>query len=152
MSKSVDTNVPVVVASCDAHTGPLLREQLRPYCPQKYLEAFDDFADRYDASGMRAMGREHQNLGLVGHHDATARLREMDLDGVASEVLYHFSTNGEPFPFMMQVAGGLTNAEIGRRLTLALKTVRNYVSNVLAKIHAADRADAVVRARRAGLG
>jgi DNA-binding NarL/FixJ family response regulator len=50
------------------------------------------------------------------------------------------------------VAGGLTNAEIGRRLTLAPKTVRNYISNVLAKIHAADRADAVVRARRAGLG
>lgn len=50
------------------------------------------------------------------------------------------------------VAGGLTNAEIGRRLTLAPKTVRNYISNVLAKIHAADRADAVGRARRAGLG
>ena len=83
MAESIDTNVPVVVASCDAHTGPLLREQLRPYCPQKYLEAFDDFADRYDASGMRAMGREHQNLGLDGHHDAAARLREMDLDGVA---------------------------------------------------------------------
>ena len=84
MAESIDTNVPVVVASCDAHTGPLLREQLRPYCPQKYLEAFDDFADRYDASGMRAMGREHQNLGLDGHHDAAARLRDMDLDGVAS--------------------------------------------------------------------
>jgi predicted TIM-barrel fold metal-dependent hydrolase len=109
MAETVDTNVPVVVASCDAHTGPLLREQLRPYCPQKYLEAFDDFAARYDASGMRNMGRTHQNIGLEGHHDATARLREMDLDGVASEVLYHFSTNGEPFPFMMQVAGGLTN-------------------------------------------
>ena len=50
------------------------------------------------------------------------------------------------------VAAGLTNAEIGRRLALRPKTVRNYVANVLAKIHAADRADAVLRARRAGLG
>jgi DNA-binding NarL/FixJ family response regulator len=50
------------------------------------------------------------------------------------------------------VAGGLTNAEIGRRLALAPKTVRNYIANVLAKIHAADRAEAVLRARRAGLG
>ena len=33
----------------------------------------------------------------------------MDRDGVTSEVLYHFSMNGEPFPFMMQAAGGLTN-------------------------------------------
>jgi DNA-binding NarL/FixJ family response regulator len=37
-------------------------------------------------------------------------------------------------------------------LALRPKTVRNYVANVLAKIHAADRADAVLRARRAGLG
>jgi DNA-binding NarL/FixJ family response regulator len=50
------------------------------------------------------------------------------------------------------LAVGLTNAEIGRRLALRPKTVRNYVANVLAKIHAADRADAVLRARRAGLG
>ena len=26
-------------------SGPLLNEQLRPYCPKKYLEPFDDFAD-----------------------------------------------------------------------------------------------------------
>lgn len=50
------------------------------------------------------------------------------------------------------LAGGLTNTEIGRRLALRPKTVRNYVSNVLAKLHAADRAEAVLRARRAGLG
>ena len=50
------------------------------------------------------------------------------------------------------LAAGLANAEIGRRLALRPKTVRNYVANVLAKIHAADRADAVLRARRAGLG
>jgi DNA-binding CsgD family transcriptional regulator len=30
--------------------------------------------------------------------------------------------------------------------------VRNHVANVFAKIRAADRADAVLRARRAGLG
>ena len=53
--------------------------------------------------------RDHPNLGLPGHHDAGARLRDMDGDGVTSEVLYHFSMNGEPFPFMMQAAGGLTN-------------------------------------------
>lgn len=53
---------------------------------------------------------------------------------------------------LRQLAAGLTNAEIGRRLALRPKTVRNYVSNVLAKLHAADRAEAVLRARRAGLG
>lgn len=100
---------PVVVASCDSHVGPLLKEQLRPYCPKQYLEQFDDFAARYAASGMGAMMRDHPNIGLPGHHDAGARLHDMNRDGVASEVLYHFSMNGEPFPFMMQAAGGLTN-------------------------------------------
>jgi DNA-binding NarL/FixJ family response regulator len=32
------------------------------------------------------------------------------------------------------------------------KTVRNNVSNVLAKLQVADRAEAIVRAREAGLG
>lgn len=52
---------------------------------------------------------------------------------------------------LQMVAAGLTNVEIGRRLDLRPKTVRNYVSNVIAKIHAEDRADAVLRARDAGL-
>ncbi|TDD28223.1 response regulator transcription factor [Kribbella turkmenica] len=50
------------------------------------------------------------------------------------------------------VANGLGNVAIGQRLGLRPKTVRNYVSNVLTKIQAADRADAVLRARSAGLG
>ncbi|GAB2655236.1 response regulator [Kribbella swartbergensis] len=50
------------------------------------------------------------------------------------------------------VANGLGNAAIGQRLGLRPKTVRNYVSNVLTKIQAADRAEAVLRARSAGLG
>jgi DNA-binding NarL/FixJ family response regulator len=50
------------------------------------------------------------------------------------------------------MAGGLGNAAIGQRLGLRPKTVRNYVSNVLTKIQAADRTDAVLRARSAGLG
>jgi DNA-binding NarL/FixJ family response regulator len=50
------------------------------------------------------------------------------------------------------VARGLTNAEIARRLVVADKTVRNHVSNVFAKLHVADRASAVARARDAGLG
>jgi predicted TIM-barrel fold metal-dependent hydrolase len=109
MADSVDTNVPVVVASCDSHVGPLLNEQLRPYCPKKYLDAFDDFARGYAESGMGEMFRIHPNIPIPGHHDAAARLHDMDRDGIATEVLYHFSMNGEPFPFMMQAAGGLTN-------------------------------------------
>lgn len=49
------------------------------------------------------------------------------------------------------VAQGLTNGEIGRRLDLSPKTVRNYVSNVIGKFQAADRTDLMSRARDAGL-
>jgi hypothetical protein len=44
------------------------------------------------------------------------------------------------------------NATIARRLGLSPKTVRNYVSNIFAKLQVADRAQAVIRAREAGLG
>jgi DNA-binding NarL/FixJ family response regulator len=50
------------------------------------------------------------------------------------------------------VARGLTNAEIARRLVVSDKTVRNHVSNVFAKGQVAGRAEAVARARDAGLG
>lgn len=50
------------------------------------------------------------------------------------------------------VATGLGNAEIARRLSLRPKTVRNYVSNVLTKLQVADRNEAIIRARDAGMG
>lgn len=50
------------------------------------------------------------------------------------------------------IAAGKSNGEIAARLYLAPKTVRNNVSNVFAKLQVADRAEAIVRARDAGLG
>ncbi len=50
------------------------------------------------------------------------------------------------------IAAGKNNAEISQTLFLSLKTVRNYVSNIFAKLQVADRAQAIVRAREAGLG
>jgi DNA-binding NarL/FixJ family response regulator len=50
------------------------------------------------------------------------------------------------------LARGLSNTEIARRLVVSPKTVRNHVSNVFAKLQVSDRAQAIERARRAGLG
>ncbi|TLP62453.1 response regulator [Microbispora triticiradicis] len=50
------------------------------------------------------------------------------------------------------VAAGLSNGEIAARLFLSQKTVRNHVHAVLGKIQAADRAEAIIRGRDAGLG
>ena len=50
------------------------------------------------------------------------------------------------------VARGHDNRRIARELFLSDKTVRNHVSAIVAKLEAADRAEAISRARRAGLG
>ena len=50
------------------------------------------------------------------------------------------------------LADGHSNPVIGRRLGLSPKTVANHVSNILVKLQVADRAQAMLVARRAGLG
>jgi DNA-binding NarL/FixJ family response regulator len=50
------------------------------------------------------------------------------------------------------MARGLSNGEIARKLVVSPKTVRNHASNVSTKLQVADRSEAVLRARRAGLG
>ena len=50
------------------------------------------------------------------------------------------------------LAQGRTNADIARVFVLSAKTVRNHVSNILTKLQVADRAQAIIRAREAGLG
>jgi DNA-binding NarL/FixJ family response regulator len=82
--------------------------------------------------------------------------------GVADRLRQFFSAPAppEPFPELTErerailelIAQGHSNHEIATRYTLSEKTVRNYVSNILTKLHVAHRAQAIVRAREAGLG
>jgi DNA-binding NarL/FixJ family response regulator len=50
------------------------------------------------------------------------------------------------------VAQGETNDAIATTLGLSLKTVRNHVSSILNKLQVADRSQAAIRAREAGMG
>ncbi len=50
------------------------------------------------------------------------------------------------------IAQGLDNREMARRLTLSHKTIRNHVSNIFNKLQVAGRAEAIIRARDAGMG
>jgi len=67
---------------------------------------------------------------------------------------------GEPFPDLTEreneilelIAQGRSNGDIAGRLGITPKTVRNHVANVFNKLQVADRAQAIVRAREAGLG
>jgi DNA-binding NarL/FixJ family response regulator len=49
------------------------------------------------------------------------------------------------------MAQGANNDAIAEELSLSGKTVRNYVSNIFSKLQVADRAQAIVKARDAGL-
>jgi DNA-binding NarL/FixJ family response regulator len=84
---------------------------------------------------------------------------------VVERISRHLATAGRasspsPFPELTQrereilelMAQGHSNAYIADHFVLSLKTVRNHVSNVLAKLGASTRAQAVVKARQAGLG
>ncbi|POM27822.1 Transcriptional regulatory protein LiaR [Actinomadura rubteroloni] len=83
---------------------------------------------------------------------------------IARRVLAYFTDMPDPkraaFPQLTDrerevlelIAQGRGNAEIAATLFLSQKTVRNHVSNIFVKLHVADRAQAIVLAREAGLG
>jgi len=84
---------------------------------------------------------------------------------IANQVLAYFSNPStivpkQVFPELTErersilglIAKAEHNAEIARQLNLSLKTVSNYISNIFSKLQVADRAEAIVRAREAGLG
>jgi DNA-binding NarL/FixJ family response regulator len=84
--------------------------------------------------------------------------------GVAHRVLGFFNaparSTEEAFPELTArereildlLADGLPNATIATRIGIAPKTVANTVSTIFTKLQVADRAQAIVRARNAGLG
>lgn len=84
--------------------------------------------------------------------------------GVAQRVMQYFaagpSRQQEPFPELTPrerevldlISSGESNPAIARRLGISSKTVSNHISVIFTKLQVADRAQAIVRARRAGLG
>jgi DNA-binding NarL/FixJ family response regulator len=70
------------------------------------------------------------------------------------------ATPEEPFPDLSDrertvlhlLAAGRSNDDIAAELYVSSKTVRNTVSAIYAKLHAAGRAEAIIKAREAGYG
>jgi DNA-binding NarL/FixJ family response regulator len=83
---------------------------------------------------------------------------------IATRLIDFFATQGSALPkeifpslterergILQLIARGRSNADIARELSLSPKTVYNYVSNILSKLQVSDRAQAIIRAREAGL-
>jgi NarL family two-component system response regulator LiaR len=49
------------------------------------------------------------------------------------------------------IAQGMSNREIAQALTISEKTVKTHVSNILSKLHLADRTQAAIYAHRHGV-
>ena len=50
------------------------------------------------------------------------------------------------------IAKDVSNKEIAEKLVISMKTVSNHITNIFGKLQVADRAQAIIRARDAGLG
>lgn len=109
--------------------------------------------------------KEADQDDIVRAIQAVARGEAIFSPAVARRVLGYFAAAGlrrpvQPFPQLTErerevlelLARGLGNAVIASRLFISPKTVRNHVSNIFVKLQVADRAEAIVRARDAGLG
>ena len=131
------------------------------------LSMFED--DRSVVSALRAGAsgyvlKESGRDDLLRAIEATATGQAVFDPAVARRVMGYIAGDVKPpelaFPQLTArereildlVAQGHNNEVIARRLFLSAKTVRNQVSTIFAKLSVADRAEAIVRAREAGLG
>ncbi|HVL64179.1 MAG TPA: response regulator transcription factor [Actinomycetota bacterium] len=139
-----------------------------PHIAVLVLTMFED--DDSIFAAMRAGARGYLLKGAA--HDAIRRAvravaagESIFSPGVANRLVDFFASRHsgrgqEAFPQLTPretevlelLADGHPNEAIARRLSLSGKTVRNHVSNIFTKLQVADRAEAIVRARRAGLG
>ena len=123
-------------------------------------------AMRAGARGYLLKGADREEMLLAIR--AVARGEAVFGPGIARRLIRYFSSPAQPlartprsiFPDLTDrereildlIAAGRNNQEIAAELFLSLKTVRNYVSNIFTKLQVTDRAQAIIRAREAGLG
>ncbi|CAA9256166.1 MAG: Regulatory protein, LuxR:Response regulator receiver [uncultured Chloroflexia bacterium] len=120
-------------------------------------------AMRAGARGYVLKGADRGELGRA--IKAAASGEAIFSPAIAQRMIQYFAAisaqpSRQPFPQLSDrerdvldlIAQGLNNTDIAARLVLSQKTVRNHVSNIFAKMQVADRPEAIVRARDAGLG
>jgi DNA-binding NarL/FixJ family response regulator len=132
------------------------------------LTMFQDDGTVFAAMRAGARGyvlKDADKEDLLRAVQSVARGEAIFSPAVATRVLDYFSSPSagvprESFPMLTErerdllqlLARGQSNAEIAVDLGLTTKTVSNYVSSILSKLQVADRAQAILRAREAGLG
>jgi DNA-binding NarL/FixJ family response regulator len=146
--------------------------RLREVCPGVGVLVITMFDDDSVFAAMQAGARGYLLKGsdaeeTVRAIHAVANGEAIFSPSVARRLMHFFATpaTDKPSPpaafpeltdreraVLALLAEGYTNLTIANRLSLSPKTVRNYVSNIFGKLQVADRTEAVIRAREAGLG
>jgi predicted TIM-barrel fold metal-dependent hydrolase len=101
---------PLVVVSCDSHVSAPATAY-REYCSRGDLPRFEEYlaeAERIKRAAAELIrttdtsevqSDRMENLHTDGHFNIDARIRDMDRDGVAAEVIFHGSPPFDPIPF-----------------------------------------------------
>lgn len=147
-------------------TRAILRDQ--PQTAILMLTMFDDDESLFSAMQAGARGyllKDVQGADLLRAIDTVGHGGAVFGPGVARRISAFFAAGSSgararPFPeltdrerqVLERMARGEGNAVIANRLGLSLKTVRNYASTIFDKLMVATRAEAIVRAREAGMG
>jgi DNA-binding NarL/FixJ family response regulator len=140
-----------------------------PHIHVLILTMFDDDASVFSA--MKAGARGYLLKGsdkddIIRAISAVSRGEAIFSPSIAKKMMYYFKhvsagpRVSELFPKLTEreqqilelIAKGLVNEEIAKKLDISIKTIRNNVSNLLNKLQVADRAQAILLARKAGLG
>lgn len=98
---------------------------------------------------VRAIVSVHAGASVLGP-EAAARMHQHLLKAPGRSDLPFPQLTDREHALLAELVQGRTNHEIARQLGLTDKTVRNYVSNILLKLGARDRAQVIVIAREAG--
>ncbi len=141
--------------------------QTSPHIKVLMVTMFEDEQSVFAA--MRAGARGYVLKG-VKHDEMLRAIRAVSSGeaifspSIATQLMNFFATSQAELPrtifpelterereVLTLIAQGKSNAAIAEALTISLKTVRNHVSNIFSKLQVADRAQAAIRAREAGL-
>ena len=152
-----------LAASGDAgHAVDVLAEALTLACPQGYVRVFADegppmaallarliAAQRTDRAAARVpigcLARLQRALGRAGHRAGCRAGRFTTVPGLVEQL------TSRELEVLTMLAAGRSNQAIASQLVVTLDTVKKHVSHVLGKLGAANRTEAVARARELSL-